>query len=193
MKMKTELAESKENKLSLKISGADLAFLNAIRRYAMSRVPILAIDKVSMYENTSSMFDEYIAHRVGLIPIITPKGAKEGMEVQFSLDECGPKIVYSGSFKGSDAEAKVAKEEIPVITLFEEQNLRMEGAAVVGRGITHAKFQAGLVSYGEDEKGDVLFKAESFFQMSPTEMLVRGCKELENDISNLGKALKKAK
>lgn len=191
--MKAELAESKENKLSLKVSGAELPLLNAIRRYSMSRVPILAIDKISMYENTSSMFDEYISHRVGLLPIVTPKSIKEGAEVQFSIDESGPKVVYSESFKGADKDAVMAKGKIPIITLFEEQNLRLEGTAVVGRGTTHAKFQAGLVAYGEDEKGTVTLKAESFFQMAPSEMLVRGCKELEKDLSDLAKALKKAK
>jgi DNA-directed RNA polymerase subunit D len=192
--MKATLADTNGgNRLSVKISGADLAFLNAIRRYAMSRVPVMAIDKVSMYENTSSMFDEYITHRVGLLPIITPKGLKEGVEVQFSVDESGPKTVYSGDFRGKDKEAIIARGEIPIITLHEEQNLRMEGTAVMGRGTKHAKFQAGLVAYGEDGKGDVLFKAESFFQMDAKELLVRGCKELEGDLAELGKALKKAK
>ncbi|MBN2121476.1 DNA-directed RNA polymerase subunit D [Candidatus Micrarchaeota archaeon] len=191
--MKAELADSRENRLSLKVSGAELPLLNAIRRYSMSRVPVLAIDKISMYENTSSMFDEYISHRIGLLPIVTPKSTKDGMEVQFSIDEAGPKMVYSGDFKCADKEAAMAKDRIPIITLFEEQNLRLEGTAVVGRGITHAKFQAGLVAYGEDEKGGVTLKAESFFQMEPAEMLVRGCKELENDLAELAKALKKAK
>jgi DNA-directed RNA polymerase subunit D len=191
--MKAELAESKGNRASIKVSGADLAFLNAVRRYSMSRVPVMAISKISMYENTSSMFDEYIVHRIGLVPLVTPKGVKEGMEVQFSVDESGPKTVYSGDLKGKDKDVKVAKGEIPIITLYDEQNLRMEGTAIVGRGREHAKFQAGLVSYGEGEKGDVLVKVESFFQMGPKEVLVRGCKELENDISELGKALKKAK
>jgi DNA-directed RNA polymerase subunit D len=153
----------------------------------------MAIDKVSMYENTSSMFDEYISHRVGLLPVTTPKGLKEGVEVQFSVDESGPKIVYSGDFKGKDKEVMIARGEIPIITLYEEQNLRMEGTAVLGRGITHAKFQAGLVAYGEDEKGDVLLKAESFSQMDAKDLLVRGCKELEGDLAELGKAVKKAK
>jgi DNA-directed RNA polymerase subunit D len=191
--MKAALGELKGNRMSLKISGAEIALLNAVRRYAMSRVPIMAINGISMYENTSSMFDEYLSHRVGLLPIVTPKGLKEDVEVKFSLDESGPKVVYSGDFKCQDAEVKMAKEKIPIMTLFEDQHLRLEGSAVLGRGVRHAKFQAGLVSYGEDEKGDVLFKAESFFQMGPKEMLVRGCRELEKDLSDLGKAVKKAK
>ena len=191
--MKAELLESKGNKISMKVSGTDVAFLNSIRRCSMGRISTLAIDSITMYENTSSMFDEYVTHRIGLIPIISPKGVKEGMEVAFSLDETGPKVVYSGDLKTTDKDVKVAKEKIPIITLFEGQSLRLEGKAVVGTSLTHAKFQAGLAAYDEDEKGNIVFKAESFFQMSPKEMLVRGCKTLEGDFADLGKAIKKAK
>lgn len=191
--MKAELIESKGNKIAMKVSGTDIAFMNALRRYCMGRIPTLAIEGVTVYENTSSMFDEYVTHRIGLVPLITPKGVKEGMEVAFSLDESGPKVVYSGDLKTTDKDVKVAKERIPIITLFEGQNLRLEGKAIVGNGIKHAKFQAGLAAYGEDEKGGLVFKAESFFQMSPKEMLVRGCKQLESELSALGKAVKKAK
>lgn len=191
--MKAELLESKGNKVSMKVSGTDLAFLNAIRRYSMGRVSTMAVDSITMYENTSAMFDEYVTHRIGLIPIITPKGSKEGMEVAFSLDETGPKVVYSGDMKTKDKDVKVAKDRIPIITLFEGQSLRLEGKAVVGTSLKHAKFQTGIASYDEDEKGNIVFKAESFFQMNPKEMLVRGCKQLEGDLSDLGKAVKKAK
>ncbi len=191
--MKTEIIESKGNKLSIKVSGATLPFMNTIRRVCIGRVPIMAIDMITMYENTSSMFDEYVAHRIGLIPLITPKGAKEGMEVSFSLDESGPKVVYSGDLKTQDKDVKVAKDRIPIISLYEGQNLRLEGKAVVGTGMKHAKFQSGVSAYEEDEKGNVIFRVESFYQMNPKELLVRGCKGLENDFAELGKALKKAK
>ncbi len=191
--MKTELLESKGNKISMKVSGTDLAFLNAVRRYSMGRVSILAVDSITMYENTSSMFDEYVTHRIGLIPIITPKGVKEGMEVAFSLDETGPKVVYSGDMKTTDKDVEVAKDMIPIITLFEGQSLRLEGRAVIGTSLKHAKFQAGIAAYDDDGKGNVVFKAESFFQMTPKEMLVRGCKQLEEDLADLGKTVKKAK
>ena len=191
--MKAELVELKGNRISLKLSGADFSVINAIRRYCMGRVPIMAINSVMMYENTSSMFDEYVSHRIGLIPLITPKGTSGEMEVAFSLDESGPKVVYSGDLKSQDKDVKVARDRIPIITLFEGQNLRLEGKAVVGTGQTHAKFQSGMSAYEQDEKGNINFMAESFYQMAPKELLVRGCKQLESDLTELGKALKKAK
>jgi len=191
--MKAELVESKGNRISLKLSGTNLSIVNAIRRYCIGRVPVMAIDSVMMYENTSSMFDEYVSHRIGLIPIITPKGVTGEMEVAFSVDESGPKVVYSGDLKSQDKDVKVARDQIPIISLFEGQNLRLEGKAVVGTGATHAKFQSGIAAQEEDEKGGINFMAESFYQMSPKELIVRGCKQLETDLTDLGKALKKAK
>lgn len=190
--MKAKLAGGSGNRIMVEVKGASLPFLNLIRRYVMGRVNVLAIDKVTMYENTSSMFDEYVSHRIGLLPIITPKSVREGAEIPFSLDESGPKVVYSGDFRCQDKEVKMAKDRIPIITLFEGQHLRLEGMAVLDSGRKHAKFQSGVASYEEGKDG-ITFRAESFFQMGPSEMLVRGCKELEKDLSELAKALRKEK
>lgn len=191
--MKAELIESKGNCLSMKVGGIGTPLMNAVRRYCIGQVEVLAIDSVTMYENTSSMFDEYVSHRIGLLPLISPKGLKEGMEVSFSMDESGPKVVYSGDLKTTDKDVKVAKEKIPIITLFENQNLRLECKAVVGNGQAHAKFQSGIAAYGEEGKDEFVFKVESFYQMKPKELVVRACKKLEKDVSDLAKAVKKAK
>ncbi len=192
--MKAELVDWKGNKLSFKVEDVDIPILNAVRRYSMARVPVLAVERMTIYENNSSMFDEYISHRVGLIPITTPSGIAAEAEVSFSLDASGPKVVYSGEMKSKDGEVAAAREKIPIITLFEGQNLRFEGTAKVGTGKKHAKFQAGIAAYGEEEgkKGGLIFKAESFYQMTPKEMLVRGCKQMESDLEDLAKSVKKA-
>lgn len=49
--------------------GAEPPLANALRRIMIAEVPTVAIEKVTMWQNTSIIPDENLAHRVGLIPI----------------------------------------------------------------------------------------------------------------------------
>lgn len=42
---------------------------NALRRIMIAEIPTMAIEKVTMYQNTSVLPDENLAHRMGLIPL----------------------------------------------------------------------------------------------------------------------------
>lgn len=43
--------------------------VNSFRRLILSEVPSMAIEKVHVYNNTSVIQDEVLAHRLGLIPL----------------------------------------------------------------------------------------------------------------------------
>lgn len=122
------------------LTDVSTAFANGIRRIMMSEVPTLAIDEVNIYENTSVLFDEQIALRLGLIPL----RANSDMYV-FSKDcecdeGCGrcqvfmtlsvespkevpqnqkvvPQMVYSGDFVSSDENVEPVHSSIPIIKL----------------------------------------------------------------------------
>ena len=49
--------------------GAEPPLANALRRIMLSEIPTMAIEKVTMWQNTSIIPDENLAHRVGLIPL----------------------------------------------------------------------------------------------------------------------------
>lgn len=49
--------------------GAEPPLANALRRIMIAEIPTVAIEKVTMWQNTSIIPDENLAHRVGLIPI----------------------------------------------------------------------------------------------------------------------------
>lgn len=51
------------------LSETDTSIANTLRRIMIADVPTLAIDLVEFEENTSVLNDEYIAHRLGLIPL----------------------------------------------------------------------------------------------------------------------------
>jgi len=55
--------------IKFEVSGIDLSMANALRRVMTSEVPTMAIDLVTINLNTSVLHDEYIVHRLGLIPI----------------------------------------------------------------------------------------------------------------------------
>jgi len=69
--LKVEIIKEDENGMFLEFDmiGYDPSIANAVRRILLSDVPTMAIEKVHMYQNTSVMQDEVLAHRMGLIPL----------------------------------------------------------------------------------------------------------------------------
>ncbi|XP_029376999.1 DNA-directed RNA polymerases I and III subunit RPAC1 isoform X2 [Echeneis naucrates] len=58
-----------ERSMEFDMVGIDAALANAFRRILLAEVPTMAIEKVFIYNNTSIVQDEVLAHRLGLIPI----------------------------------------------------------------------------------------------------------------------------
>ena len=146
--MKAELIEKGEDNATFLVKGTNTGLMNAFRRAVISEVPTLAIHEVYFYENTSPLWDEFIAHRLGLIPLEAEYGTyDENTVVSFSLDATGPKIVYSSDLVSSDPSVKPADNRIIIVKLMEGQRLRLEAKAKMGTAKEHAKWQAGLASY----------------------------------------------
>ena len=53
------------------LDDVDLAFANSMRRVMMADIPTLAIDIIEVETNTTVLPDEFIAHRLGMIPLIS--------------------------------------------------------------------------------------------------------------------------
>lgn len=156
------------------ITGVSTSFANMLRRAMISEVPTLAIEDVRIYDNTSVLFDEMLAHRLGLIPLRTDlKRYKPRAEctcegvgcpvctATYTLSVEGPKTVYSSDLIPQDPDAPPAEEKIPIIDLTKDQKIVLEAYAIVGTGKEHAKWQAttacGYKNYPEiaiDERCD---------------------------------------
>ena len=64
-----EIQELTNDFIKFRLINTDLSVANAIRRIMISEVPTLAIEIVEIENNTSIIHDEYIVHRLGLVPL----------------------------------------------------------------------------------------------------------------------------
>ncbi|KAI9637229.1 DNA-directed RNA polymerase [Dioszegia hungarica] len=58
------------------LSGVEGGLANALRRVVIADVPTIAIDQVLFMQNTSPIPDEMLAHRLGLVPLISRNAIK---------------------------------------------------------------------------------------------------------------------
>ena len=137
-----EIIERKNNRIVFKAE-VDESIANAIRRY-MGHIPILAIDEIEISKNDSPLYDETIAHRIGLIPINTDRGVNEKSTASFKLSTDKEGTVYSGQLKGA---VKVVYDKIPITLINKGQEFELTAHARAGIGIEHAKFSPGFMFY----------------------------------------------
>jgi DNA-directed RNA polymerase subunit D len=188
--MKLSILESNEKSVSFRLEGTNFSFANALRRSMINGVGSLAIDKVTFYENSSAMFDEYIAHRMGLVPIHTPKDYDEKDEVVFSLSAEGPSTVVSKELVSTVKGIKAANENIPIIKLAQGQTLKIDGKAVFSNAMKSSKFQPGLVTYKAIGDDKFEFYVETFGQMTPLEIVHRALNIISNSLKDVTKEIK---
>jgi DNA-directed RNA polymerase subunit D len=125
---------------------------NAIRR-SVSQIPVAAIENVEIYKNDSALYDEILAHRLGLIPIKPNKKLEElkhgekpsnKNQIQLTLKAKGPCTVYASDLKG---DIEVIYEKMPIVILDKNQELELRCFVQLGVGSEHVKFLPGLVYY----------------------------------------------
>ncbi len=166
--MKIKKIGEKDGVTKILIKEADTAIVNAIRRTIMNNVPILAVSDITIYQNTSVFFDEFLASRLGSLPIKTDKTYKKGDKIKLTLEKEGPGIVYSSDIKSADPAAVVAEKNIPIIKLGEKQKIKLEMEAEMNTGKEHAKWQPAIVSYSQlpiiEAKTTSLKKIETAFK-----------------------------
>ncbi len=171
------------------VRGVTPAFANGVRRAILADVPTLSVDSVRVIENSSVMFDEQIALRLGLVPLTTPDDYRPDDEVTLAIDVEGPATAYSGDLVSTDEQVQPADENVPIIELKEGQRLELEAEARLGVGKDHAKHQGGVaVGYRHLQRVEVVGETGEFEDDDP-EMIrgvieERAAEHAEDDVEN---------
>ncbi len=138
--------DKKIYKLKLLISGETANFMNVLKRTIEEEVKTLAIDTVNIVSNSSVLWDEMLAHRLGLIPFNTPENIKE-KEVRLYLDKNTKGFVYSGDLRSEKENVYPVYKDLPVAYLEEGQKIKLEAIATLGSGKDHVKYSPAYVYY----------------------------------------------
>src|SRR3989344_1573873 len=159
--MKIQILERTDRELKFVLSDSNPQFANMLRRAAVGEVPVLAVDTVDFYSNDSALYDEVLAHRLGMMPLqfdtkvfktrdncdCEGKGCSN-CQIVLVLDKKGPAVVTAKDIKSADSEtAKPLFEDTIIVELFEGQKLKADMTASLGTGRDHAKYQAARCWY----------------------------------------------
>lgn len=168
-----KIIEEGDTFIRFEINDISPAYANLLRRTLINDIPKLAISKVNfhhgeirqegdkVYSSLTSLFDEVIASRLGMIPLPTDLKMNERENcscegkgcslctVNYSIFVVGPKKVTSGDLIAiGDETLSPRDKEIPIVELNERQAMMLDAEATMGRAKEHARFQTTTgVSY----------------------------------------------
>ena len=188
--MEIKILNKTQDKLVFTVNGINSTLANTLRRLMAVEVPVLAIDLVEFTKNSSALYDEIIAHRLGLVPLKTDlksydlkdeckcKGKGCALcELKLTLKAEGPGIVYASQLKSADPKVVPAYPDLPIVELAKKQALEFTATAILGKGKTHAKFSPGLIYY----RGYPMFDVKDKSKLKKVEEELKDVITVKND------------
>jgi len=156
--VEVEVVDKTDNTIRLIIRGVDVSFMNALRRLILTEIPSMAVDDVVILENSSVLHDEILVHRLGLTPLTTDLDSYNLPEEcpcqsEFGCNLCrvaltlnveaveGTRTVYSGDLVSENPDIRPVSDRISIVKLAQDQKLKLEAYARLGKGKVHAKWQ----------------------------------------------------
>ena len=207
--MKLKVLEQNKDTLKVEFDGVDPSVVGAIRRTIINRVPVLAIEDIDILVNSSALYDEVIAHRLGMIPFVfdvkklvqknvcSCKGAGcDKCEVTMVLNKVGPCKVYAKDIKIANSSVKTVDGNVLLISLLDKQRLHFEMRAELNIAKEHAKWQPAIVGYSYDadakgsDKNKVVFNLKSISGLNPKQIILKSVEIMKQRLDVFEEALK---
>ena len=174
-KMKVNVLKMEDYYAQVEFKDVNYSFVNSIRRSLVSMVPCLALHEIDFhmgslgsyvdeesgdereYESISAMFNEIVAHRIGMLPIPTDEKTIEAFgdsidddtkqpDIMYSLHKQGPCTVYSGDLEpvSGDTSLVIPETNVPLVKLAEGQAILVYAKAKIGNAQKHTKWQCAV-------------------------------------------------
>lgn len=170
------LKKNKEKtKISFLLKDSNFSYANTLRRMIVNEVPTMAIEDIEFKKNNSILYDEVLAHRLGLLVLSTDlksynlpedctckgKGCLK-CTLKMTLKAKGPGMVYASDIKSKDTKVKPVYPKTIIVKLLKDQELEFGATAMLGKGKKHAKWCPGLVYYTYNPEVTVNNKSSKF-------------------------------
>jgi len=170
--MKVKILEMNDYYAQVEFKDVNYSFVNSVRRSLVSMVPCLALHEIDFhmgslgsyldeesgdereYESISAMFNEIVAHRIGMLPVPTDEKTIEAFgdsigddskqpDIMYSLHKQGPCTVYSGDLEpvSGDDSLLIPETNVPLVKLAEGQAILIYAKAKMGNAQKHTKWQ----------------------------------------------------
>ena len=144
--------------------------LHKLREVLLSKIPIVAVDKITILHNTSGMQDDVLKHRISLVPVTQICG-------NLYLKKKGSCDVVTDHFT---SDGPVMMKDVLLLHLAKNQSVELK--ATCSEGIGHAKHAALCNFYWEALETDVYrVKIESVGQCKPSEIMRVASEILQQD------------
>jgi hypothetical protein len=156
---------------------ADIEFANAIRRTIISDTESFAPVNIDFEVNTSCQTNEFIAHRIGLIPFCQ-NDIDEHTTLELHVKD---RTVYANDING----AVMAFHNITIMKMIEGQELKCKIHFGKGSGKVHSRF-CPIAACAHFLKDDVIhFKFEVINDIDPLQILKKSVQNLSNRLEHL--------
>ena len=103
-----EISELEQDSIKFVLKHTDTSVANALRRTMIGEVPTMAIDLVTIFKNSSCLHDQFLAHRLGLIPLMHTHGLaglvryQEVYETELDLEDPRVTVAFTLTAKCDD-------------------------------------------------------------------------------------------
>jgi DNA-directed RNA polymerase II subunit RPB3 len=199
-----KIVEIDGNNAIFDIVDTDRRTVNNLRRIMIAEIPTMAIDLVKIEENTSNLSDGVLAHRLGLIPLLSIDTDHYTTECDCDdyCDKCS--IEFKLNIEGKEKITEVTSDDLIQIENINIMPLKNEGPILIARlesrqcvkldaiakkgiGKNHSKWTPVIsVNYKnitETNKNDFRCTIETNGTISPDKLIMSSLKILETRLN----------